>query len=412
LQAIKPGDTIVFADGSFDIGDVKIAVTATEHEPVILQAQNVGKAVLSGASQLRLERSSFVTVSGFVFSPTDLTPLAVLGSDHVRITRNVFRVHETEPDNLKKGIRWLTVEGVGSNGEARNSEYVRIDHNLFDEKHAPSNFLAVNGLGTQVAQHVRIDHNHFRKIGPRISNGKEAIRVGLSGLSLSSGYNVVESNLFEECDGDPEIISIKCCDTQVLNNTFVRCQGGVCLRHGNKNVVAGNVFLGENKKGSDGIRAYGDDHRIYDNYMKDLAGVAINITNGGIDYGSGETENRKLLTGHFRPQRIQIQSNVMVACSQPISLGTRMSDNKGPPRDLTFAKNAITGTPADKPPVRVTTMPEGLKLEGNVCELAEGATLGLDATAEQFKTVASGELKLPEPRPLTAADVGPDAPGD
>lgn len=409
------GDTIVLADGSYDLGNVKVSVRATEAEPVVIKAQNAGKATLTDSSEIRIERASYVMISGFVLSPTDLTPLTVAGSNDVRVTRNVFRVRETEPDNEKKGIRWLSIDGVGSGDDAHNCERVRIDHNLFDEKHAPSNFIAVNGLGTQVAQHVRIDHNHFRKIGPRITNGKEAIRVGLSGLSLSDGFNVVESNLFEECDGDPEIISIKCCKTQVIDNTFVRCQGGVCLRHGNDNVVSGNVFLGEHKKGTDGVRAYGDDHRIENNFMQDLTGAAINITNGGIDYGSGEVENRKLLTGHFRPQRIKIESNAIVGCGQPISLGTKMKDNKGPPRDLTFAKNVIIGTPAENTPVKVTTMPEGMKLEGNVVELPQGAKLGLDdVTAEQFKVVSPGEAKAPaeHPKPLTPADVGPDAPGE
>src|SRR5262245_62442965 len=99
----------------------------------------------------------------------------------------------------------------------------------------------------------------------------------------------------------------------------------------------------------------------------------------------------------------------MIACSQPISLGTKMSDNKGPPRDITFVKNVITGTAADKTPVRVTTMPEDLKLSGNVCELAEDAKLGLESTEEQFKIVRPGELKLLETRPITADDVRPDS---
>ena len=53
-------------------------------------------------------------------------------------------------------------------------------------------------------------------------------------MSLSSGYTVVEFNLFEDCDGDPEIVSVKSCDNIIRHNTFLKSYGTLSLRHGNK----------------------------------------------------------------------------------------------------------------------------------------------------------------------------------
>ncbi|MEO0875758.1 MAG: chondroitinase-B domain-containing protein, partial [Bacteroidota bacterium] len=51
-------------------------------------------------------------------------------------------------------------------------------------------------------------------------------------MSLSSGYTIVEHNLFEDCDGDPEIVSVKSCDNIIRHNTFLASYGTLSLRHG------------------------------------------------------------------------------------------------------------------------------------------------------------------------------------
>ncbi|RYG56798.1 MAG: hypothetical protein EON56_03535 [Alphaproteobacteria bacterium] len=86
-------------------------------------------------------------------------------------------------------------------------------------------------------------HNYFYNNGPRLENEKEAIRIGNSQLSQSSGNTTVEFNLFEECDGDPEIVSVKSCDNIIRHNTFNRNYGSLTLRQGNRNIAEGNYFL-------------------------------------------------------------------------------------------------------------------------------------------------------------------------
>ena len=57
----------------------------------------------------------------------------------------------------------------------------------------------------------------------------------------------VEHNLFEECDGEIEIISNKSGKNTFRHNTFRRSSGTLTLRHGNWAEVYGNYFLGEGR---------------------------------------------------------------------------------------------------------------------------------------------------------------------
>ena len=108
----------------------------------------------------------------------------------------------------------------------------------------------LDGNIDQQSQHDTISYNIFKNNGPRAANEKESIRVGVSTLTRSSGYTVIEHNLFEDCDGDPEIVSIKSCDNIVRFNTFRRCLGTLSFRQGVRNTAEGNYFFGEGKTGT------------------------------------------------------------------------------------------------------------------------------------------------------------------
>lgn len=429
LAAAHPGDTITFAPGDYDLGTVRLtAFRATPDKPLLIRAQTGGKARLVGKTGFVFTRTSCVTLSGFDFATEDVSPVQILGSDHIRVMENRFQVKEPADG---KARRWVFISAASAANDTppRNSEQNRIDHNRFEGKHTIGNFIGINGLGgrrPEVSQNDRIDSNYFHDIGPRIPNGMEAIRVGLSGMSLSSGRTQVEENLFEGCDGDPEVISVKTSDATVRNNTFRACQGGLCLRHGNRNTVSGNVFLGAGKAGTDGVRVYGDDHTISGNYFDDLRGAALQITNGDVDYGVDYTkggplpDDETVLKRHVRPQRITFQGNRLVNCARPIVLGTAIGDkNKQvPARDIRFIENSFalfaspSGTPVSL--VSVGTLPEALSWKSNVLytgrsEAAPAPVLpGSAASGEDALRIVNGPAPpLPQPRSLTAKDVGP-----
>ena len=99
-----------------------------------------------------------------------------------------------------------------------------------------------------------IDHNYFGARLPLASNGGEIIRVGVSQHCEFSSNTQIRDTFFEHCDGETEIISIKSCWNNIRNNLFKKCQGSVVLRHGNYNTVENNIFLGNNKEGTGGVR--------------------------------------------------------------------------------------------------------------------------------------------------------------
>ena len=173
-------------------------------------------------------------------------------------------------------------------------------------------------------------------------------------MSLSSGFTIVEHNLFEDCDGDPEIVSVKSCDNIIRHNTFSKSYGTLSLRHGNRNKVEANYFFGAEKPigispaGSDlytgGIRIYGTDHIIINNYMEGLNGTRwdapITLTMG--DAIDGQSSN---LSKHFRAERVTIAFNTLVNNSHGIEIGYDNNDSYNKDlKDITIANNLITGS--------------------------------------------------------------------
>ena len=64
----------------------------------------------------------------------------------------------------------------------------------------------------------------------------------------------------------------------------MECEGGLVLRHGNRNLIEGNVFLGNGKPHTGGVRVINAGHKIWNNYFADLNGEdfrsALTIMNG------------------------------------------------------------------------------------------------------------------------------------
>ena len=114
-----------------------------------------------------------------------------------------------------------------------------------------------------------IDHNYFGERPVYGSNGAETMRVGTSQQAYSSSNTIIENNLFERCSGEVEVISIKSSDNIIRNNTLLECEGVVALRHGDRNTVNNNLFIGNGRRNTGGIRVVNAGHRIYDNLFTD-----------------------------------------------------------------------------------------------------------------------------------------------
>ena len=412
VNASSNGGTFIVKNGNYNDFEVAFQVVATVSNPVIIKAETIGGVVLKGASHFVVKKSAYVTLEGFVFDGQGEDSLVKLeGCNNIRITRNVFELETDE------SIKWVFVGGVWNDNTFPfefPSHHNRIDHNIFQNKETPGHYITIDGTfdnsGSEElyyqSQYDRIDYNYFLNNGPRAVNEQESIRVGWSEMSMSSGFTIIEHNLFEDCDGDPEIISVKSCDNIVRHNTFKRSYGTLSLRHGNRNRVEGNYFFGDGKPigaspaGSDlytgGIRIYGTDHVIINNYMDGLNGTRwdapITLTLG--DAIDGQSSN---LSKHFRAERVTIAFNTLINNSHGIEIGFDNNDNYGKDlKDITIANNLITGTENSLVEIVDTDNDQGNNITwmDNMMYPTENAILLSGATSTSFD---SDEVSIQNP---------------
>jgi len=360
VNSASPGEVFIVSDGTYNDFEATFTSSGTEAAPIHIKAETVGGVTLTGESHFVFKKAAHIILEGFVFDAQDDRTLVKLeGCHHIRITRNVFELATTE------SVKWVFIGGYWNDYTFDfQSHHNRVDHNIFQNKETPGHYITIDGTSNEddsdirQSQYDRIDHNYFFNNGPRAANEQESIRIGWSEMSQSSGYTTVEHNLFEYCDGDPEIISVKSCDNVIQHNTFRGCYGTLSLRHGNRNRVEGNYFFGDGRPNgtfvrpdggtstlyTGGIRIYGTDHVIVNNYMQGLQGTRwdapIALTQGDAIEGSSSS-----LSKHFRAERILIAYNTFVDNAHGIEIGFDNNGNysKGL-KDITLAHNLVLGS--------------------------------------------------------------------
>lgn len=364
IDAVKAagttGGTFILANGSYSNFDGGFTdVKATAAKPIIIKAQSVGGVTLTGASKFSFKRCSYITVQGFnIIATNDETLFKLEGCNNMRVSRNVLDLTTTEP------VKWVYIGGLWDDTVfpyANPSHHNRIDHNIFQNKTTPGHYITIDGNNeADQSQYDRIDHNYFKDNVGRAVNEKESIRVGWSKMSKSSGFTTVEYNLFERCDGDPEIVSIKSSDNVVRHNTFRDNFGTLSFRHGNRNRSEGNYFYGgravtnvivvdpyDNEQiptnlYTGGMRMYGTDHVIVNNYFEGLNGTKWDAPLT-ITQGDAKEETSTDLTKHFIPKNIVIAYNTLVNNDNGIEIGFDNNDNyKQKVDNVLVANNIIT----------------------------------------------------------------------
>ncbi|MEM9869229.1 MAG: polysaccharide lyase 6 family protein, partial [Bacteroidota bacterium] len=228
-QAVKeaqPGTTITLANGIWKDTELLFEGKGTKENPIRLTAEEKGKVVLEGQSNLRMA-GEYLHVEGLVFkngyTPTnevisfkkDKNSLA----NHSRLTEcvidNFSNPERHEPDT------WVALYGKNN----------RVDHNHLVGKRnrGVTMIVRLNSVESQ-ENHNQIDHNYF---GPRQnlgSNGGETLRIGTSHYSRKNSNTLVESNYFDRCNGEHEIISNKSGQNTYKNNVFYECTGTLTMR--------------------------------------------------------------------------------------------------------------------------------------------------------------------------------------
>jgi poly(beta-D-mannuronate) lyase len=286
IDAAVPGDTIVVRRGVYTTSAyITVGRQGTENDPIRIVAAWPGAVEITGTHGFNVvSPARYVQIKGFRFTHQSGRNQIRSGATHIRFSLNVF---ECTGDGA-----YLTVAG----------DDAEVDVNEFRNKSTVGNMIDVRGAGSQIAQRVWIHLNYFHDFTSPGVNGAETIRFGLSGLSLSNGFGLIERNLFIRATGENEMLSIKASANVIRYNVLLDSPGAqITLRHGNENLVYGN-FL----RGTDGIRIFGDRHQVFSNYLEGNTG-GINIGNG-----AGEVADGAPLTTHDRPDDCVITFNTLV----------------------------------------------------------------------------------------------------
>jgi len=309
------GDVILLKNGVYTTTDnIVVKSKGTAAKPITIAAETIGGAEINGTGGLSIQKpATYVIIRGFKFTNASGKNEIAAGSSFCQWTRNIF-------ETVGEG-NYLSI--IGNDHQ--------VDYNTFQNKNALGKFIGVRGVGKQIAERLWIHHNYFHNFSKQTGNGAEAVQFGLSGFSLPSSNSIFEYNLFENCEGENELLSVKSCAVTIRYNTVRDCKAQMTLRHGNFDKVYGNYFTK-----TPGLRIFGDDHIIYSNYFEDCD-VAINIGNGGAEVADGAP-----LTSHDRPDRILIAFNTLVNNKNNITLNPRTPVGLGA-TDVTIAYNLIQG---------------------------------------------------------------------
>lgn len=328
LDALKlqPGDKVVMKTGEWKSQQLNFKGKGTADKPITLVAESKGNVVLSGNSNLKID-GEWLVIDGLSFkngfSLKDDVVVIAKNSSNCRLTNT--SIENYNPADKTVDYKWVSLYGTHN----------RVDHCSISGKTHQGTTLVV-WLDDKPNYH-QIDHNYF---GPRPDlgvNGGETIRIGTSTYSMNDSYATVENNIFDKCNGEIEIISIKSGHNKITGNLFYECVGTVTFRHGNSSEVSNNYFIGNDVANTGGTRIIGENQKVYGNYYYKIAGrtlrSAISVMNA---YENPE------LNQYWQVKNAEIKDNIMVNCREVFVLGSGKDDNRTvAPDGVTITNNYI-----------------------------------------------------------------------
>lgn len=355
LKNVGPGDTIRLANGTWRDFEILFRAQGEPERPITLTAETKGRVILSGRSNLRLAGKHLV-VSGLVFKDGWSATNTVIAfrrnkqepAFYSRVTETVID-HYNPPDRFENSF-WVVMAG----------QHNRFDHNHLVGKSNQGVTMAVRlDQPHSHENHHRIDHNYF---GPRPvlgSNGGETLRIGTSKYSLTDAYTRVEHNVFDRCNGEVEIISVKSGRNTLRNNLFLESQGTLTLRHGNDNLIENNIFRGNGVPHTGGIRVINKRQTVRHNYLEGLTGHRF----GGALVVMNGVPNSPINRYHQVEDSL-IEHNSLINCDHIEWAAGADEERSAPPKNTTFRNNVIHHAQG-KPVMAVYDDLSGIEFAGN-----------------------------------------------
>lgn len=388
VESAPAGRIIVLPEGVYEAGKaVRLAGKGTAEEPIVIRAAAIGKAVFRSPISLEGE---YVTLAGIRFE----------GKANIEINGTGIRVTRCEMDDVRQG-RWIRVQ--------TGSRQVEIDHcrfaNKTNNRELPRGCQLLQIVVRNQGERHHVHRNHFVDIPEgKSSNGYETLQLITQGNPFNPPPGdcgtVIEYNLFERCNGEAEVISVKSNGNVLRGNTFRNCRGGLVLRHGHGNRVVQCFFVGDEEPRAGGIRMQGRDQVVVNNSFLALRSYGIAMMDGTPD------------DLYVRTEQATVAFNTFVDCSPAMAVGLNHSKhpNGTPPKDCIIANNVFfyrnpeAGTGVQTVRLVQDDEPEDWTWEGNVTngDLGMPPRAGIERVALSLDVLDSG-VALPAAALVNAA---------
>ena len=345
IDSCKAGDQIILANGIWKDVQIKFRGKGTIDKPITIKAETTGKVTIEGESYLKFG-GEYLVVEGLYFkngfSPSNaVIDFKISSKDKPDEISNNCKVTNCVIEDFNKPKRDksdLWVQFWGRHNTLSNC-YIAGKTNR-----GPTVRVSIAGIES-INNYHQIVNNHF---GPRPVKGGpsgETIQLGDSYTSMSPSHTMVANNLFEECNGEVEVISSKTNFNIFKNNVFYKSEGSLVTRHGNYSMIDGNYFIGDGENENyGGIRIINTGHWVVNNYFYGLKGKSFRsplaVMNG---------IPKSPLNRYNQVTDVVVAYNTYVNCSSPwqFGVGTNIAQAKVLPKSEIRSARAIRTTVAN-----------------------------------------------------------------
>ena len=345
IDSCKAGDQIILANGIWKDVQIKFRGKGTIDNPITIKAETTGKVTIEGESYLKFG-GEYLVVEGLYFKNGFSPSNAVID----------FKISSKDkPDEISNNCKVTNCVIEDFNKPKRDKSDLWIQfwgrHNTLSNcyiagktNRGPTVRVSIAGIES-INNYHQIVNNHF---GPRPVKGGpsgETIQLGDSYTSMSPSHTMVANNLFEECNGEVEVISSKTNFNIFKNNVFYKSEGSLVTRHGNYSMIDGNYFIGDGENENyGGIRIINTGHWVVNNYFYGLKGKSFRsplaVMNG---------IPKSPLNRYNQVTDVVVAFNTYVNCSSPwqFGVGTNIAQAKVLPKSEIRSARAIRTTVAN-----------------------------------------------------------------
>ena len=345
IDSCKAGDQIILANGIWKDVQIKFRGKGTIDNPITIKAETTGKVTIEGESYLKFG-GEYLVVEGLYFKNGFSPSSAVID----------FKISSKDkPDEISNNCKVTNCVIEDFNKPKRDKSDLWVQfwgrHNTLSNcyiagktNRGPTVRVSIAGIES-INNYHQIVNNHF---GPRPVKGGpsgETIQLGDSYTSMSPSHTMVANNLFEECNGEVEVISSKTNFNIFKNNVFYKSEGSLVTRHGNYSMIDGNYFIGDGENENyGGIRIINTGHWVVNNYFYGLKGKSFRsplaVMNG---------IPKSPLNRYNQVTDVVVAYNTYVNCSSPwqFGVGTNIAQAKVLPKSEIRSARAIRTTVAN-----------------------------------------------------------------